>query len=180
MGRGLATLLLMGAALGPQPVCAKVFLSVTEALTLAFPDCDVERETVFLTTAQQERAAMLAGSEIRSKIVYPYRAVCEDDVVGVAYFDTHRVRTMDETLMVVVDARSRVVRVEILSFREPVDYIPRGAWYDQFVSQPLHEDLRLKKRIRTVTGATLTARATELAVRRVLALHAVLSDRETR
>jgi len=60
------------------------------------------------------------------------------------------------------------------SFLEPPDYIPREAWYRQFEGRGLDPDLDLKRAIRPVTGATLTARATTSAVRRVLALHRVI------
>ena len=103
-------------------------------------------------------------------------ARCAGEAGGTAYFDAHRVRTLPETLMVAVDPEGRVRRLEILSFAEPPEYIPREAWYGQFTGQPLSQDLALKRRIRATTGATLTARATTDAVRRVLAIHRVLSE----
>jgi hypothetical protein len=95
-------------------------------------------------------------------------------VVGTAYLDVHRVRTLKEALMVVVGSDHRVRRIEILAFAEPADYLPRGSWYAQFVGRRLDGELNLKHGIRGITGATLTARATTSAVRRVLALHEVL------
>ena len=56
--------------------------------------------------------------------------------------------------------------------------MPRKGWYEQYEGQELDDDLALKRDIRPVTGATLTARATTEAVRRVLALHAVVADEE--
>jgi len=76
--------------------------------------------------------------------------------------------------MVALDAAGAVSRVEVLSFREPQEYLPRDAWYEQFDGRRLDAELRLKRGVRGVTGATLTARATTEAVRRVLALHAVI------
>ena len=61
----------------------------------------------------------------------------------------------------------------MVSFREPLDYLPREGWYRQFDGEQLDDDLQLKRDIRPVTGATLTARATTEAVRRVLAIHQV-------
>jgi hypothetical protein len=164
-------LLVVGVA---PPASARVFLTVDEALETAFPGCTVERGTVFLTDEQVARASELAGEAIESALVHPYRAVCEGKPAGTAYFDTHRVRTLPETLMVVVDLRGAVVRIEILSFKEPPEYIPREIWYDQFTGEPLGPELELKRTIRQVTGATLTARATTDAVRRVLATHQVI------
>jgi hypothetical protein len=78
--------------------------------------------------------------------------------------------------MVVVDPGGRVRRIEVLSFREPQDYLPREGWYGQFEGRALDGELNMKKGIRGITGATLTARATTEAARRVLALHRVLRE----
>ena len=174
LGRPILLALLLISGSWPGTAVAKVFLSVDEALTLAFPECQVERGTAYLSEAQMERARELSGEEIPSALVHTYRAEKDGEWIGTAYFDVHRVRTLPETLMVVVDPQGRVSRVEILSFREPEDYIPRPIWYRQFQARPLDETLRLKRGIHPVTGATLTARATAQAVRRVLALHEVL------
>jgi len=158
------------------PATARVFVSVDEALEMAFPGCTVDRGTEFLTEEQVARASELAGETIASALVHPYRATCDGAPGGTAYFDTHRVRTLPETLMVVVDPHGAVRRIEILSFKEPPEYIPREIWYDQFTGEPLGPELELKRSIRQVTGATLTARATTNAVRRVLATHQVIEE----
>ncbi len=160
----------------PGPAGAKVFLKTDEALALAFPGCKVEKDTVFLSADQQKKAGALAGEPIESALVHPYRAVCDGKPGGTAYFDTHRVRTLPETLLVVVGPDGAVRRIEVVSFYEPEDYLPRAAWYGQFVGKPLRDGLRIKQDIRNIAGATLTARATTAAVRRVLALHKVLAE----
>ena len=161
-------------ALVAAPAAAKVFLSVDEALKLAFPQCKVERKTAYLTPEQMKRAREIAGVEVPSALVTYHVAIRGGQPAGTAYFDTHRVRTLPETLMVVIDPQGRVSRIEVISFREPEEYLPRGAWYEQFKGRGLDRELQLKQAIRPVTGATLTARATTDAVRRVLALHKVI------
>ncbi len=160
----------------PQPAAGGLFLTRDEALELAFPGCKVDRETLYLTRDEQRQAADLAGARTLSRLVVRYRSECG----GIAYFDAHRVRTLAETLMVVVDAEGRVTRLEVLSFMEPEEYIPRRTWYDQFLKQRLDSRLRLKRSIHAVTGATLTARATTDAVRRILALDQVLREAASR
>ena len=93
--------------------------------------------------------------------------------------DSHRVRTLPETVMVVLGADGTVRRVEVVTFREPLEYMPRRGWYEQYEGQKLDDDLALKRDIRPVTGATLTARATTEAVRRVLAIHAAVAEEGT-
>ncbi len=172
----------LGAALVALPLTfawaaeARVLVTVDEALALAFPGAAIERGTIFLTAEQLARARELAGAdETPPAIVHPYVARLEGELVGTAYFDSHVVRTLSEVVMVVVRPDGTVGRVEVLSFDEPPDYLPREAWYRQFDGRPLDAELELRRAIRPVTGASLTARATTDAVRRVLALHQVLT-----
>lgn len=171
-GAFAACVLLAAAASGPA--AGKTLMTADEALALAYPGCRVERATAYLTEEQREEAERLSGGEVRSAVVHPYRVRCGDRAAGTAYFDVHRVRTLEETLMVALDAAGRVLRVEVLSFREPQEYLPRDLWYRQFDGEALSPELDLDRGIRGVTGATLTGRATTKAVRRVLALHRVL------
>jgi len=168
-----AAVLLAAAAAGPA--AGKTLMTADEALALAYPGCAVERRTAYLTEAQRAEAARLAGSAVRSAVVHPYRVRCAGRAAGTAYFDVHRVRTLEETLMVALDADGAVLRLEVLSFREPEEYLPRHPWYEQFEGKDLSPRLELQRDIRGVTGATLTARATTAAVRRVLALDRVLT-----
>ncbi len=166
-----AALLVWGAA------WATVLITVDEALALAFPDAATERQTLFLSDEQRRRVADDSGAEVSSSLATRYVARGADGAVrGWAYLDTHRVRTLPETVMVVLDADGTVRRVEVVTFREPLEYMPRKAWYEQYEGQKLDDDLALKRDIRPVTGATLTARSTTEAVRRVLALHAVMAE----
>ena len=175
-------LLLVAAAPMPAPtspaskeVRQGTALSVDEAVALAFPKCQIERSTCYLTETQMERATELAGETLPSALVSRYTATLDGKPAGTAYVDTHRVRTLGETILVVVDPRDRVARVEIVAFAEPREYIPTGAWYEQFRGRKLDSALSLKGEIRGVTGASLTAGATTRAVRRVLAAHQVLA-----
>lgn len=79
--------------------------------------------------------------------------------------------------MIVVDPANALARLEVLSFSEPEEYLPRPTWYGQFPGKTLSDELTPKRAIRPVTGATLTVRATTEAARRVLALHEVLARR---
>jgi hypothetical protein len=175
--RFFAFLMLVLAVLAPRADAGgnKVYLRVDEALELAFPDCEVQRGTAYLTDGQVARIKSRAGSKPASAIAHPYVATLDGKLVGTAYVETHRVRTLRESLLIVVDPGQRVKRIEVLAFAEPEEYLARSGWYGQFVGKRLDDELRLKRGIRGITGATLTARATTDAVRRVLALHEVLN-----
>jgi hypothetical protein len=154
---------------------AKVFLTKEEALKLAFPGASVERRTAFLTDGQRREAQKLSGeAELPAALATFYAATIDGRPIGFAYFDAHLVRTAPETIMVVVDPAGALRRIEVLSFDEPEEYLPRPGWYAQFSGKPLDDELSLKRGIRPITGATLTARVTTDAARRCLALHRVL------
>ena len=153
----------------------KVYLTVDEALALAFPGATLAKETVYLTDEQRARAAKLCGEDVELKIARPYVARVEGKVVGTAYIDVHRVRALKETLLVVVDPAGKVARIEVLAFGEPLEYVPKAEWYAQFTGKALDDELNLRRSIRGIAGASLSARATTDCVRRVLALHAALS-----
>jgi hypothetical protein len=146
-------------------------------LKLAFPGAAVLRKTFFLTEGEQKEVETLSGVPRGSALAVAYVATKDGRPAGTAYFDTHVVRTQPETLMVVVDRSGAIVRIEVLSFSEPEEYLPREHWYTQFPGRTLDDELSLKRGLRPVSGATLTARATTEAARRVLALDRVLGRR---
>lgn len=157
------------------PIAAsRVLLTQDKALAEAFPGSQVERRTAFLTDAQAKSVAELAGSPGGSAVIAYYVATKDGKPSGTAFFDTHLVRTLPETLMIVVDPRGAVVKVEVLSFDEPPEYLPKPKWFELFGSRKLDRELAAGRGVPVVTGATLTSRAAAAAVRRALALHAVL------
>lgn len=158
----------------PFPATAATFSTQSEALERAFPGAQVERIGHVLTEAQLAKAAGLAGAKLPSALVAAYEARRDGQLVGTAYFDAHRVHSQQETLMIVVDPDGRVADLQVLAFAEPPKYLAPSAWMKQFLGRALDDRLRLKQDIQGITGATLTARATTKAVRRTLAIHAVL------
>jgi electron transport complex protein RnfG len=147
-----------------------------EALAAAYPGATIRAEQVFLKPEQQKQAASRAGEEIHSAFIARYIATQNNQVVGRAYVDTHIVRTKKETLLISLDAAGRVKRIDVTVFTEPAEYEASEPWLRQYTNRQLDDDLGLNRAIRPIAGATLTARATNAAVRRVLAIDAVLSS----
>ena len=153
-------------------------LSLQEALAGAFPPpAAVERRTAFLTAQDLAAIQASAGRDapVTQRVVTYYLARKDGKPVGVAYFDSHRVRTLNEVVMIVVEpqdgGKDRIRSVEVLRFAEPPEYHASGPWLDQFKGKSLNEELSLKRSIRNMTGATLTSNAIVRATRRVLAIH---------
>jgi len=146
---------------------ARVFMTQQQALAGAFPPgTKVTREVIYLTSEQIAAAKKESGVEVPDKMIVRYVSSA-----GVAYFDTHRVRTLPETVIIVVTPDGRIDKIEILSFDEPPEYLPKARWIDQFRKRKLDEDLSTKRAIRPLSGATLSGRAITNASRKILALH---------
>jgi len=170
---GVIALLLSGATL--SGVHAEDLLSREQALALAYPGATVRAERLFLTAAQQEIAGREAGVPIDSALVARYVATRDGRVVGRAYVDTHVVRTKKESLLISLDERGAVKRVDVTAFLEPREYVAPEPFLDQYPGRELSEDLRLQRALRPIAGATLTANAVTDAVRRVLAVDRALT-----
>jgi hypothetical protein len=164
------------AALIVTMAAAESFAQITreEALAAVYPEAAVRAEQVFLTPAQQKQVLMLAHVEAPSALVARYIATRQGRVVGRAYVDTHTVRTKRESLLISLDADGRVRRVDVTAFLEPAEYRASDAWLRQYQERTLTDDVAVNRAIRPIAGATLTARATNAAVRRVLAIDQVL------
>lgn len=166
---GAVAALLGGAS---TPLGAQITLQ--EALSTAFPPpATVDRKTAYLSQAALDSTRAEAGPDapVSQSVVSYYVGRRDGKPVGVAYFDSHRVRTVNEVLMIVVGTDDRIREIEVLRFAEPPEYKPSEPWLAQFGGKTLAPALSLKGDIVMMTGATLTSNAVTRAVRRVLALH---------
>lgn len=154
---------------------AVVYASREQALARAFPPpATIERRTHFLTPDQVERASREARSKVESALVVAYVGKKDGKPLGTAYFDTHLVRTLTETILVTIRLDGTVGAVEVLAFGEPEDYLPRAGWLKLFEGRRLDRELAVGRGLAHVSGATLTTSAIADAVRRILAVHAIL------
>lgn len=147
-----------------------------EALALAFPGATIRAEQLFMTREQQTRAAATGGVEVSSALVARYVATKDGQAIGRAYVDTSTVRSKKETLLISLDPAGRVRRIDVTAFLEPAEYHAPEAWLRQYSDRALSDDLALNRAIRPIAGATLTARAVNAAVRRILAIDQVLQE----
>ena len=162
------------------PSGARAQISRDEALKAIYPGATVRAERVFLTGPQVQAVTARAGGDAPSALVARYLATRDGALVGRAYVDTHVVRTKRESLLIALDAQGQLLRIDVTAFQEPVEYRAPEAWLRQFRGKPLSDDLAVNRAIRPIAGATLTARATSAAVRRVLAIDQVLRTEGSR
>ena len=127
---------------------------------------------------QTSEAAELARMKMPSALVARYIARRDGEVVGRAYVDTHVVRTKRESLLISLNPRGLVRRIDVTAFLEPREYLAPERWLQQYDTRRLDDELSLQRAIRPIAGATLTTMAVNAAVRRVLAIDQVLEADE--
>ena len=174
----VAAVVVVPLLLGLAAADAKVFLAKDEALALAFPDAErIESTVFFVTDAQKAEIERRARAPLESKLWTIYVGRRGEMVLGYAVLDSHVVRTLPETFMVVLEPDGRVRRVEVLAFYEPTEYLPPERWIAQFEGRAPEDRLDVGSGIQGITGATLSAQAMTAGVRRARALVAVLMRR---
>jgi len=154
---------------------AKVFYAKDEALKIAFPDVDrVEMRTFILKDSEVQKAEQLARTRIESKLFTFYVGKKAGAVVGYAAIDTHTVRTLPETFMVVLSPEGRIQTTLVLAFHEPPEYLASERWLKQFQDKELSSELGVGRDIAGIAGSTLTSHAIAQGVRKILALFQIL------
>ena len=175
----LLIILLASPAFMRSQATAQVLMTQEEALALAFPAAsDFERTTAFLDDQQIEQIKELTGEAPNRRTITHYIALQGENSIGVAYFDAHLVRTLNEVLMVAIGLGGEILTIEVVAFAEPPEYRAPERWLDLFEGMSWEDDLSIKGDIPNLTGATLTTRAAKRTVERILALHQVLDPLE--
>jgi hypothetical protein len=172
LGTALGILLLAAA-----PAFSGAFYGRKDGLREIFPEADsIEKQRFFLTDEQAAEVTKLSGAALQDKLVTVHIGKKEGAVLGYAFLETHLVRTQPETLFIRVSPEGKVERVLMGAFYEPRDYIASERWLEQFRGQELDAELRVRREIHGIGGATLTAYAVTGGVRKTLALKRVLID----
>ena len=169
----LAAALLARPAAAGHADRAPVFMTQAQALAQAFPGDSIRRLSLILTDAEAAAVEARARARLESRIATAYVAHRGDTLAGTAFFDTRIVRTMPAVFMVVVGPDTAVRRVDVLAFHEPPDYRPLPRWLALFEGRRL-DGRASTADVRTLSGATLSARAVGTGVRLALALYEVV------
>jgi hypothetical protein len=157
-----------------SPSLSKVYMNRDEALKLAFPAADrLEKKTIFLTEEQARKIESISKTALDSKLYIVYEGKKGGETLGYAVIDTHLLRTVTETIMVVMKPDGTLRQVEILAFFEPPDYMPPNSWMSLFKGRKLAPSLQVGRGIPNITGATITSNSMASSVRRIMAVFQV-------
>ena len=154
---------------------AKVFHARDEALALAFPETDrVEARDFFLTPEQHSEIEHRAKAPVDGNLLTVYVGWKNGVCTGYAVLDTHVVRTLPETFLIVISPAGQITATHVLAFYEPLEYLPSERWLRQFDAKGIADDLNIGRGISAITGSTLSSRAVAGGIRRALAIFNVL------
>ncbi len=152
-----------------------VYYGKQDALEAAFPDADeIEAKRFFLTEEQREQIQNLAGAPLEDRLLTLHVGKKADKILGYAFLETHEVRTMPETLLIVVSPDGGIAKILLAAFYEPPEYEAPKRWLEQFDRAKLTPGLRVNRDIKGIAGSTLTAHAVTSGIRRVLAMYQIL------
>ena len=153
---------------------AKVFKLPDDAIAEHLGE-SVEVRNVVLTDEQVRDVERASHAKVDSKLVSFYVGRANGVVKGYAVVDTHVVRTKPEAVLYVLTPSGEIDNIVVLSFREPLEFMPTERWMGLFKGRSLaKQSLRLRQEIPNISGATLTARAVVESARKVLALWQVV------
>lgn len=148
--------------------------TVEALLDAIYPRALLQSSQLTLTPSQRKQALERADADIPSVLVTRYVATRDGAVVGRAYLDTHTVRSGTATLLVSLDGTGQVLGVDVTAFAERDEQRPPAAWLQQFRGMTLTDDLTVNRAIQPIPTSPFTTRAVTNAVRRLLAIDAVL------
>ncbi|MCX8059581.1 MAG: FMN-binding protein [Aquificaceae bacterium] len=154
---------------------AKEIKKPEQALSQIYPGAQVEVRNITLSKEQQEEVQRLSGVKMDTRLVSWYIVRKEGRILAYAYVDVHRVRTHPEVVLYTITPEGKLDVVEVLAFYEPLEYLPEEQWLKLFAGKHLAKDqIRLRRDIPNISGATLTARAITDNARKVLSMWQVV------
>ena len=157
------------------PAHAVIYATVEQTMQKIYAaNCEIKKKNYFLSEANHERLVELLQvhkNQVDRTNLY-FEETEKGKVVSRVFIDTHRVRTLKETILIKVNANNEVEHIEILAFNEPKDYLAKEVWLQQFKHKRFVMDKSLlKQEIKPYLGASLTASAIDKAVRKVLLMN---------
>lgn len=170
-GRSMAFLFLV--LLMPQAFASTTLVNLIKP---HFKNCPIEEKNIFLSDEQVKEIKQLSETDLETALITSFKISCAKKHLT-AYLDTNLVRTHEQTLLISVDTKSQIDSIITLNFPEPPQYKSPYKWLDLFKGKVLNDNLKLKRDIDIVSGATLTSRSTLVASRRVLAIHKLVNKK---
>lgn len=159
---------------GAAPAHAGAAPPLDEALARAFPGARFEKRTLALSVADVSAVEARAHARCEPRLVTAYVAWRGDTLAGAAWTDRRVIRTREAVLLLAVAPDTSLVRVDVLAFFEPPEYVPPSRWLAQFRGRGSRKPLTPQRPVPFVAGVTLSSRAVNESARLALAWYEVL------
>ena len=159
------------------PTDPPFFAEAREHIGRTIPGIDsiipVER---VLSPAEREEIERSTGEPWPAPVFKVLTALRGDSLVGLGVIDDARGKDQPITYLLITDRALTVRGLEILAYRESYGgEVRAGAWRKQFEGKTPGDLLRPGREIKTISGATISARSITAAVRRQLSALRVLA-----
>jgi Na+-transporting NADH:ubiquinone oxidoreductase subunit C len=156
-----------------QPCIAAKYMSVEEAMKLAFPAAEAFVEKVVqLSPAQMQAIDQASGVHGRSAKQQVWAVMVKGSVAGWFLIDQVIGKHELITYTLGINADGSVRQVQIIEYLETYgSQVRYPAWRDQFVGKTVDSPLELERDIGNITGATLSSRHLTEGIKRLLFLH---------
>jgi len=139
---------------------SKVLIRPDEAMRAHFgKNIIVSKKNILLVKNDIIEAQKIAKRKIKDHLFRIFIAKQNNEVLGYGVLHTSKVRTKDETAIFLIGIDGKLKAIEIIAFYEPPEYLPPKRWLKQFSGSTTKNELKLKQDIRSISGATLSARA---------------------
>jgi Na+-transporting NADH:ubiquinone oxidoreductase subunit C len=126
----------------------------------------------YLSVSDAQKAAFPSATFVEVQAGRVWKAQAAGRVVGLFVFDRVIGKHLFIDYAVALDPGGRVLRVEILQYRESYGgEVRQGSWLAQFVGKSRGSSLEINKDIRNISGATLSSLHVTEGVKRILAAY---------
>ena len=148
---------------------AEAYLSEKEALQLVLGVCETQHEPQeilppLIETLEKE------GLEPDSETAHFFKCEVDGDT-RYALIDAQIGKHLPITYIVGISSKGTVTRVEMMVFRETIGWQAKDrAFMAQFEGKQSKDDLRIGRKVRHVSGSTISSRAISIGVQRALKL----------
>jgi len=136
-----------------------MLLSPFEAMKTHYgEDVQVAKKNILLSNVKFTKIQRDAQTKLDTKIYRIYTAKRGDTLIGYGILINRKVRSKNAVTLYMISAH-KLRSIEIISFNEPLEYLPTNSWQAQFENKDTENILILHKEIPTITGATLSAKS---------------------
>lgn len=138
----------------PDTLRGEVFLTPEKAMQARFPGASFRKIPLYISKEERELIEKELNQKLTGRFFTFHAAVINKKISGFVYFDTHTVRTKEQTIAVYMNLDGSILSVDLISFYEPGEYAPSLRFLRQFTGFSADNS-----KVIFMTGATLTSNA---------------------